>query len=355
MNSPKILFISRAFPPVTGGMEKQNYELSKHLSQLTDVKIIANKHGKKALIWFLPLALFKSLWLLQAESFDVVMLGDGLLSPIGTLINLFFPKVKVISIVHGLDVTFNFPGYQHIIPYCLNTLDKIIAVSTATKDECIKRGISKDKIKVIPNGIDLNQYQTSESKENLRSTIEKEYHLDLKRKKVLITVGRLVKRKGHQWFIENVMPKLDNDIIYLVAGTGEEEKNIKCSIKNNALEDKVHMLGWITEGMKKKLLNLADLFIMPNISVAGDAEGFGIVALEASSVGLPVIAANIEGIKDSVKDWQNGYLVKEKNESNFVNKINILINSNKLNKLRKSSLKYVKDYSWDKIAGSYLK
>jgi phosphatidylinositol alpha-1,6-mannosyltransferase len=59
------------------------------------------------------------------------------------------------------------------------------------------------------------------------------------------------------------------------------------------------------------LLSAADLFIMPNRTVEGDMEGFGLVAIEAASRGLPVVATAIEGITDAITDGRNGYCVAE--------------------------------------------
>ena len=70
----KILFISRAYPPVTGGIENQNYELSVWLSKAVEVKTIANRHGRKFLPIFAPYALLSALFKMHA--YDAVLLGD---------------------------------------------------------------------------------------------------------------------------------------------------------------------------------------------------------------------------------------------------------------------------------------
>ena len=72
---------------------------------------------------------------------------------------------------------------------------------------------------------------------------------------------------------------------------------------------------------KNCLYQISDLFVMPNISVKNDQEGFGIVLLEAGRYGLPVIASNIEGIKDAVIDGKTGHLIEEKNAQGFINNI----------------------------------
>jgi glycosyltransferase involved in cell wall biosynthesis len=104
--------------------------------------------------------------------------------------------------------------------------DKIFPVSEYTKQQCVERGIPVTKLQVIHNGIDLKCNNPMAIQENHR--FNENYPLELEGKKVLLTVGRLIKRKGHQWFIKNVMPKLGNEYLYLIAGEGQ---SIKISLK----------------------------------------------------------------------------------------------------------------------------
>ena len=81
------------------------------------------------------------------------------------------------------------------------------------------------------------------------------------------------------------------------------------------------LFGEISNKFRNVLYNAADMFIMPNITVPGDMEGFGIVALEAGSCGLPVIAADIEGIRDAVIDGKTGFLIEEEDAEGFLERI----------------------------------
>ena len=126
-STTKILFISRAYPPVTGGIENQNYELSVWLPKIAHVTTIANRRGKKLLPLFLPWATLRALWL--APHHDVILLGDGVLGIVGYIVKTFYPKKSVVSIVHGLDLTFTSSLYQSWwVKHFLPKLDKLIAV-----------------------------------------------------------------------------------------------------------------------------------------------------------------------------------------------------------------------------------
>jgi len=147
----RLLFISRAFPPVVGGIEKQNFELASSLGKLVDIDLLANRRGKKFLPFFLPFAAFFSLW--KARKADYVLLGDAVLSPIGLLLSVMLNK-PVFCIVHGLDITFRNPFYQKVIVrFCLPRLAGLIAVGNATRDLAIAKGIHEEKVVFIPNGI----------------------------------------------------------------------------------------------------------------------------------------------------------------------------------------------------------
>jgi phosphatidylinositol alpha-1,6-mannosyltransferase len=114
------------------------------------------------------------------------------------------------------------------------------------------------------------------------------------------------------------------------------------------LEKRVLLLGRVSNATRKILLNAADIFIMPNITVADDVEGFGIVVLEAGSCGLPVVASNIQGIKDAVTQGQNGYLVEEGDAAGFAKKIQSMDLDKEV--VRKH---VIARYSWEEIYLEY--
>ena len=117
------------------------------------------------------------------------------------------------------------------------------------------------------------------------------------------------------------MPKLSDNYIYIVAGDGPEKENILKTIMSCGLQDKIFMIGRICERDKLALYQYAALFIMPNITIQGDAEGFGITLIESASHGLPSIASDIEGIPDAVLHGQTGTLVAERDSLAFVGAI----------------------------------
>ena len=145
------------------------------------------------------------------------------------------------------------------------------------------------------------------------------------------------------------MPWLNSKYLYFISGDDPEKNKIQRIITQKKLQKKVLLLGITNFETLKLLYNSADIFVMPNINVKGNMEGFGIVALEAASCGLPVVASNIEGIKDAVLEGKTGFLIEEKNAENFIKKIREL----KLGR-QKIIKTVIEQFSWNKIVLEYL-
>jgi len=312
-----ILFISRNYPPQIGGLETYSYNLIEYFGHHHAVSKIVLGKPRKHLFWFIPYALFKAVRLIKEGNVCRIHLCDGLLATVGFLLRSFFP-VTVSVTIHGLDITFRNFLYRAIIPPCVARLDKIICVSRHTQKECVDRGIPDGKIWVIPNGINPADFQVSESRQAGRGELAKRLGIPLEGRKILLTVGRLVPRKGVAWFVREVVPRLDDSYLYLIVGDGPDFEHISSLVGQCHLEGRVFLLGRVSGETRNKLLHASDLFIMPNIEVNGDIEGFGIAAIEAGCCGLPVIASDVQGLKDAVLDGRTGFLVEARNTEGFL-------------------------------------
>lgn len=303
----RVLFLSRKFPPRVGGMEQHSFHLLHNLS--AEVVAFVLRKSQIHLVWWLPWIFLRSL--VVARKVDVVYIADGLLAPLAWLLRLVWRRPAVVT-VHGLDLTYRNFLYQWVNVSALRRLDAVIAVSDSTRAELLKRGFSAGKIFVIPNGVDVQRLKVSrEQTESVADIIFEQSgrRVILDSKRILLSVGRLVRRKGVAWFIEYVFAKLPDEYVYCVAGVGPERAPIEVLIRRYGLENRVFLLGRVSDNQLGNLFAGAGLFIMPNIVVAGDAEGFGIVALEAAACGLPVLAANIDGLPAAVHDGKNGWLL----------------------------------------------
>ena len=230
--------------------------------------------------------------------------------------------IRTAAIVHGQDVTTPFGPYQRFVPRVFDALDAVLPVSRATGEQCFKRGLSKSKLHVVPNGVKLSRFASLEDRDTMRTALVKATGRTLPDDALLLcSVGRQVKRKGFVWFIEHVMPRLPQNVHYWLAGDGPETEAIQQTIARLELSDRVHLMGRISDEHLALLYRGADLFVMPNIPVPGTMEGFGVVMLEAGLGGLPAIAARLEGIQDVITEGQNGHFVESGDVDGFVEAI----------------------------------
>ncbi|MEX2583455.1 MAG: glycosyltransferase family 4 protein [Gemmatimonadota bacterium] len=225
----------------------------------------------------------------------------------------------------GRDVTLPNPAYQRFVPRVLRSMDLILPISRATAAACLERGAPAGNVHVVPCGTECGEPVGSAERAASRSAL-----IDLLSARemraageplLLLSVGRHQERKGFHWFIDQVMPRLGENTIYLLVGSGPMTRTIEESVERRGLGGRVALLGQVDEEMLKTLYAGTDLFVMPNIPVAGDIEGFGVVMVEAGAAGLPVIAADLEGIRDVVTPGENGTLVTSSDPAAFARAI----------------------------------
>lgn len=363
----KILFISHSFPPIIGGVENQNYQLTEALKKSSQVRIIKNTRGKAWLPIFIPITFLKTFFLMSR--YDVCLLGSGILAPLGSALKFFHHKKKFFCITHALDIIFakkegSLPKiYASINIPSLKKMDKLFMVGNATIEEAVNFGISRKKCKFIPNGINKEDLKENHTREELSKIFGK----NTKDKKVILRLGRFVPHKGTSWFIKNVMPELPKNVVLIAAGgrvskntAGDKDDflNSEKAIIENKLEKRVRLCPAIPQQDLKILLNTVDLVVSPNIKISGSMEGFGINAIEAGACERIVLASDIEGLVDAVKDGKNGTIVEHENPEAWVKEIKKILKTDQktLQEKGRKAGKYVEEnYSWDKIANKYLK
>lgn len=345
----KVLCMTRKYPPSVGGMERFCYDLYSLFEKDNDldVNVVALGKSQKHLVWFFPYCFFYLLF--NARKYDVIVFSDALFAGCAWIAGVVSPKTKKITDIHGLDITYPNPIYRLYMKMFLKKFDLYVCNSKNTEELVKSLGINNTTI--INRGVNIHDEFVACPNDEFRA----KYGIN-DNTTVIITVGRLVKRKGVEWFINDVMPKL-NDVVYMVAGGGPEKENIEKAIQNNHLEDKVKLLGKISDEDLNSLYYNADIFAMPNIPIENDVEGFGIVAIEASYKKCIVIAADIDGIADAVVHEKNGFLVECKNVVAYVDRIQDYIASkNKYKKLRENFAEYtMQEYSMEAIAKKYKK
>lgn len=362
----RILFLSKSYPPTLGGIENQNFELAQALKKQTRITVIANTRGKKFLPFFLLYAFFRSIPLLRKH--DVILLGDGVLAPLGVVLSIFAPSKIYASIIHGLDITFSQKKsllgliYKMINIPSLCVLDHIIAVGNQTITEAVKAGIPRKICTFVPNGIDPHHVSVGRTRKDLEKLLERK----LENTFVILRVGRFVEHKGVEWFLRNVLPYLPDDVIFVGAGGLVQSKKAgdgnffpqcKKTIQELKLQTRVHLLTDLAWKDMQTLYNTADIVVSPNIRIPGSMEGFGINAIEAGACARPVVASDLDGLKDAIVEGENGTLIEPENAEIWIKTLRELLDDKeKRDALGKSAQSYVlKHFTREKMAQRYLK
>jgi phosphatidyl-myo-inositol dimannoside synthase len=362
----KILYISHSHPPKNqplesvGGMQNVSVQLVDALvkNEQVELRTIIQRAPSKGIGIATTIFLFKLLSLIPkaVREFnpDVILFSSMVTAGVIPFLGNNIDK-PMVTINHGLDVTLPFWVYQKYIPAVFNKLNGVISVSHATRLACIERGMHPEKGVVLPNGLDRRKTSNLPDKEAARKKLMEQFGIKpIGEGFLLLTVGRQVKRKGHAWFIREVLPRLKHKVDYLVIGDGPEFENIKDEADKSELKDAIFLTGRQPEEILKSAYSGADLFVMPNIPVDGDMEGFGIVLLEANQAGVPAIASDLEGIQDVIEQGINGYRIPHGKPELFAQKIDLVL-ENELGRLSESSKKYVLDrFSWETVIKEYV-
>ncbi|WP_081418744.1 glycosyltransferase [Paenibacillus sp. Leaf72] len=194
-----------------------------------------------------------------------------------------------------------------------------LAVSNHIKQKLMAHGVPEQKIKIHYIGIDLAKVFYREAPD--RDTI------------TIMTVGRLTEKKGIAYLIEafHRLAARREHVRLVIAGDGPLRQALTELAASGAGSGRITFLGSIPHHEVLKRLSDSDIFCLPSVTAKdGDQEGLGMVILEASGTGLPVVATSSGGIKDAVQNGKTGYLVEERSAAQLEEKLDMLVTSQPL-------------------------
>jgi phosphatidylinositol alpha-1,6-mannosyltransferase len=325
----KILLVTNDFGPRAGGIETfviglleriKGHEVTVFTSQQGDTSVYdqqwIDKFGVRVIrdqskillpSWRVTRVAKK---IVAAKNIDVVVFGAA--APLA----LMSPSLrksgvkKIIALTHGHEV-----WWAKIFPFRLaikrigKNVDHLTYLGEFTRQAISKpltRKSTTEMVKIAP-GIDTAHFIPQPD------AMQKRKELGLQDKKIIISVGRLVHRKGQDNLIQAmpaVLKKIPNAHLLLV-GEGPYKKHLEKLVMKSSLEQNVTFAGRIMYDRLPSYLSAADLFAMPSRSrfFGLEVEGLGIVYLEASACGIPVVAGNSGGAPDAVLEGVTGLCV----------------------------------------------
>jgi len=327
-----ILMMSPGFPPMIGGIATRSCESAQNLVKLGeqvtvltmapkadsgrtnyhDFNVInvswLSKIASRGTIGFITKVIvffFYGGYIAKVRKIDLIY---------STLVDVGFSSMLISKLfgipyfvaIHGMEVTAPKGIGKKWLMFVLKGARALTILANRQRASLLKLGIPDEKIHFIPEGIDIDRFSLVNKNQEIVS------RLALDGKKVILTVGRLVKRKGHDMVIKSLPRVLGKvpEAIYLIVGTGPEEQNLRELTRALGLEEKVIFAGFVPDEDLPGYYSSSDVFIMVSREIGEkDIEGFGLVFLEANACGKPVIGGKSGGISDAVADGVSGVLV----------------------------------------------
>lgn len=285
-------------------------------------------------------------------------------------------RIMVVYTVHGFVFNENLSiliyfFYLWLEKICSWFRDKIIVVSYYDlKSALEKKAIKKKKMVVIHNGVDLGRREKILSKVEARGKL-KDFLSPLEgakgsvntgigavalnfsdvsifeapTTKIIGTVANFYENKGLKYLIEasQIVVKDMPNTVFVLIGKGELENKLKKIIKDKRLEDRFFILGAISDAYK--YFCGFDIFCLPSIK-----EGLSYTLIEALVAGLPIVATNVGGNSEIVKDGENGFLVPPKDKNTLSDKIKLLLKDDALmDKMGDKSYQLADNFSLEKM------
>lgn len=306
------------------------------------------KYGKQALL----LKHFYNIIPFLKNNYDIIHANFG---PYGLQAQIFRELEafdgKIVTSFHGFDMTsFVREKGKNVYQPLFDQGDMFLPISNYWENQLIDWGCSKEKIQVHHMGIKLDLFNPKP-----RRVIDKN-------NLVLLSVGRLIEKKGFKYSIEATkrLIKKGMNVSYTIIGDGPLKTSLGALINKMGLQNRVRLAGSKTRGEVIRYLEKSDIFILPSVTAQnGDMEGIPMVLMEAMATGIPIISTCYSGIPELIQDGITGFAVPEKDVISISEKTCQIISSPELlKKISREAFNQVKsnfnvDIQNDKLCQIY--
>lgn len=320
----------------TGGAKTHVISLVKGLDEYVDTKIICfieDTFYKEAMEAGLNIEVFEQKKRydmsvvskleneIKKEDYDIIHCHGARANFIATFLRKKVNKPFITTIHSDYKLDFKDNPYKKIVYTAINSwslkkFDYYIAISSNFKNMLVDRGFDKDKIFTVYNGIDLEGDVKYCSKEEFLSR----YNIDGEGKTVIGIMARLDAVKDHETFLNAAYRVLQErkDVVFLIAGTGNDEKRLKSMVEDLGISENVFFLGYVVD--QYSFFNAIDVNILTSIS-----ESFPYVILEGARLKKTIISTEVGGVGDLIKNGYNGWLIKVKDSKTLAKYILTLL------------------------------
>ena len=329
----KVLVLTENFPPLSGGSGRWFWELYSRLPKeqyliLADDIQGASEFDKTHQFNILRMSLTSSEWGLKSISglkfywrvfrqirkvikqhqITHIHCGRVIHEGVTAWILKLITGTPYLCYVHGEDVeTAATSGEHNLMVKQVCKHAEILICNSHNSANIVKRlnYAGDDKIHVLHPGVDASLFVPAAADNAFKQ------HMGWQGRKVIITVGRLQARKGQDMMIRAtaLLKQQFPEILYGVIGRGECLESLQALTEELGLNDHVQFLTDVTDEQMIQCYQQSDVFILPNRTIGNDIEGFGMVLVEAQSCGIPVIAGDSGGTKETMLINQSGFVI----------------------------------------------
>lgn len=361
MDKPTVLSITDSFPPQKGGSASYIFCLLNGIRARTMVlcpffrdrwteislpptnqiikrifysnHLIKSKYIRKAysFLLYLQLSVIPLFYVIKYfQDIQLIICPQVIPAGIGGYLSKKIFGKSYIVICYGEELTIGKTKMvnKFFIDVVLKNAEKVVTISLFSKNVLMSWGVHENKIEIVYPPVDTSIFPT---RSNQIDIIEN--NLRLRDKKIILMVGRLIKRKGFDNAI-TVFREIVQEIPsarLIIIGIGEEETLLKNLARTNGLEEYVIFLGNMSDGEIRYMYSICDVFLLPTRTLENeDTEGFGIVFIEANFFGKPVVGGRAGGTVDAIKHNVTG----------------LLVDGNNLGEIKESILKILREPSY---------
>lgn len=322
-------------------MERLNWHVARELSRYAEVHVIGpagsaslapkgvdiDEVGSARIGPYLLRAFVKGLSIARRWRPDVVLAGSGLTAPMAVIAARLSGGRSAVY-AHGLDLTVDNAIYRRLWLPMIARAERVIVNSSATRLLALGAGIDGDRIRIVHPGVSppaIVQFGAESP-----SSTDFRHRYGLVGRKILISVGRLTRRKGILEFVRDILPAIaarHSTICLLIVGDApvnalaastQSVESIEAVARSAGVLSNLHFLGKISDSELEAVYANADLHVFPVQQIANDPEGFGMVAIEAAAHGVATVAYGTGGVPDAVLDGRSGRLVAVGNTAGFI-------------------------------------
>lgn len=251
---------------------------------------------------------------------------------------------------HGEELTTWGTGTKYqVMRFVLRHADNVIANSDFTRAELVRMGVPEQRIVLINPGVDVEHFRPGLPCEDLKQGIGLGPG-----EKLILSVGRLSRRKGFDMMIQSLPELLGAglQVRYVLVGIGQDHDYLGQLARDLGVADRVHLLGQVSPEDLPRWYNACDLFAMPNREINGDTEGFGMVFIEAAACGKPALAGEAGGAGAAVINGVTGICVNGADRDQLVTLLDRLLRDEPFREaLGAAALARVRgEFAWEFIA-----